>query len=142
MVEKAKVIEIKDDLAKLEIRRVSACGESCASCKGGCAPTNIYVNAVNRLEAKVGEYVEIEMSTKIFLNTVVITYGLPLIMLIIGTFAGSTLADSLRLTINNDLAGVLLGFALMALSLILIARQDKKYKKQGKIKFEMKKILS
>lgn len=141
MIEKARVVEVKDKSARLEIRRVSACGESCASCKGGCVPKNTYINVLNSMGAKAGDFVEVELSTKIFLNAVFITYGVPLIMLIIGIFAGSTFADSLGLIINSDLAGALLGFALMALSYILISRQDEKYEKQGKIKFEMKQIL-
>ncbi len=82
------------------------------------------------------------MSTKIFLGAVVLTYVLPLIMLFIGIFAGSTWVDSLGVPINNDLAGVLLGFVLMALSYIFISKRDKEYKKQGKIKFEISKILN
>ncbi|MDF2840562.1 MAG: SoxR reducing system RseC family protein [Clostridia bacterium] len=141
MKEKAKVIEVKEQFARLEIRRVSACGESCASCKGGCVPTNTYINALNPIGAKAGEFVEVEMSTKIFLKAVAITYGLPLIMLFIGIFAGSALTDNLGLTINSDLAGAFLGFTLMTLSYILIYRQDKKYKRQDKIKFEVTRIL-
>ncbi|HYE09072.1 MAG TPA: SoxR reducing system RseC family protein [Patescibacteria group bacterium] len=141
MIEKAKVIDVKDKFAKVEIRRVSACGESCASCKGGCAPTNTYVDAVNNIGAKIGQYVEIEMSTKIFLTAVLITYGLPLIMLFIGIFSGSAVVNGLGLTMNSDFVGTLLGFLLMALSYIFISKQDKRYNKQGKIKFEIKKIL-
>jgi sigma-E factor negative regulatory protein RseC len=141
MIEKAKVVDVKEKFAKVEIRRVSACGESCASCKGGCAPTNTYVEAENNIGAKLGQYVEIEMSTKTFLTAVLITYGLPLIMLFVGIFSGSALANSLGLKMNSDFAGVLLGFLLMALSYIVISKQDKKYSKQGKIKFEIIKIL-
>lgn len=48
MIEKARAVEVRKNLAKLEISRVSACGESCGSCKGGCAPTNTFVNAVKK----------------------------------------------------------------------------------------------
>lgn len=141
MIEKARVVEVKNNLAKLEIRRVSACGESCSSCKGGCAPTNTFVDAVNTIGAKVGEYVEVEMSTKTFLNAVAITYGLPLIMLVIGIFSGNALANNLGVQVNSDLAGVILGFVLMALSYIFISKQDKKYSSNGMIKFEIIRVI-
>jgi sigma-E factor negative regulatory protein RseC len=142
MIEKARVVELKDKFARVEVRRVSACGESCASCKGGCVPTNTYVDAINHIDAKVGEFVEIEMSSKTFLNAVILTYGLPLIMLVIGIFSGSVLVNNLGLKLNSDLTGVLLGFVLMALSYLFVSKKDKKYKKHGKIEFEIIKTLS
>ncbi|SHK13779.1 positive regulator of sigma(E), RseC/MucC [Geosporobacter subterraneus DSM 17957] len=141
MIEKARVVEVKGNLAKVEVRRVSACGENCANCKGGCAPTNIYIEVINSIGAKQGEYVEIEMSTRTFLAAVLITYGLPLIMLFIGIFSGNALVNNMGLKINNDMAGAILGFIFMALSYIFISKLDKKYNKQRKIKFEIKKIL-
>jgi sigma-E factor negative regulatory protein RseC len=142
MIEKARVVELKDKYARVEVRRVSACGESCASCKGGCVPTNNYVDAINGVDAKLGEFVEIEMSSRTFLNAVILTYGLPLIMLVIGIFSGSVLVNNLGIKLNSDLTGVLLGFLLMALSYLFISNKDKEYKKHGKIEFEIIKTLS
>lgn len=81
------------------------------------------------------------MSTRTFLTAVAMTYGLPLIMLVIGIFSGSALVNNLGLQINSDLAGVILGFALMALSNIFISWQDKKYSVQGKMKFEIVRVI-
>lgn len=142
MIEKARVVEVKGNLTKVEVRRVSACGENCANCKGGCAPTYTYIEVINNVGAKQGEYVEIEMSTRTFLAAVSITYGLPLIMLFIGVFSGNALVNNTGLRINNDVAGAIVGFILMALSYIYISKLDKKYNKQRKIEFEIKRILN
>lgn len=141
MVEKGKVIRLEGKSARVEIRRVSACGESCASCKGGCETTNTYVDAGNQLGAKAGDYVEIEMSTKTFLSAVALTYGLPLIMLFVGILSGGALSKSLGLNVNTDIASVMLGFGLMALSYVIINKLDQRHHKKGSIKFEIIKIL-
>ncbi len=134
MLEKAKVVGIKDNMVKAEIRRVSACGESCASCKGGCETTNTYVDVQNHMGAKVGDYIEIEMSDKTFLTAVLLTYGVPLIMLFIGIFVGATV-------LRSDIASIALGFGLMALSYLLIWQKDKSMKTKEAIHFRMTKIL-
>lgn len=141
MIEKAKVISVNEQKAKVQIRRASACGESCASCKGGCTPTNTYVEAVNTIGAMPGQDVEIEMSTQVFMSAVILNYVLPLIMLIIGIFAGGILADSLDLRISRDVLGILLGIGLMAISYTLVYFIDKQYKKKGRVRFVIKRVL-
>lgn len=134
MLEKARVVEIKEGKVKAEIRRATACGESCGSCKGGCAPSNTYVDVANSMNAKLGDYIEIEMSTKTFLTAVVLTYGIPLVMLFIGIFLGSV-------WLRSDIASVVLGFSLMALSYLVVSRKDQRLKKEEAIHFKMTRIL-
>jgi sigma-E factor negative regulatory protein RseC len=141
MVERARVVDITNNVAKLEIRRASGCGDKCSTCKGGCSSDNTYVEAVNSIGAEKGDFVEVELNTKTFLTAVVLTYGLPLIMLFIGIFTGSTLLRSFGIEVNGDLAGIVLGFGLMALSYLILSLNDKRYNKNGKIKFEITKLL-
>lgn len=142
MIEKARVISVNNHMARVQIKRASACGESCASCKGGCAPTNTYVEAVNTVGAVLGQDVEIEMSTQVFMNAVILNYVLPLIMLIIGIFAGSVLVVSLDLSISKDILGILLGFGLMAISYTLVYFIDKNYRNNDRVRFVIKRVLS
>lgn len=140
MLEIAKVVSVNGKMAKVQIKRASACGESCASCKGSCAPPNTYVEAVNSIGAVSGQDVEIEMNTKVFMNAVILNYVLPLIMLIVGIFAGSILVDSLNLNVSKDVLGLLLGFGLMTVSYALVYFIDKRYKKNGKVRFMIKRV--
>ena len=140
MIEKAKVISVSGQNAKVQIKRASACGESCASCKGGCTPQNTYVEAVNTVGAVSGQDVEVEMNTQVFMNAVFLTYVFPLIMLIVGVFTGGALASSLDLNYSGDLLGILLGFGLMAVSYTLVYFVDKHYKKSGKVRFIIKRV--
>ncbi|MBP7072261.1 MAG: SoxR reducing system RseC family protein [Clostridia bacterium] len=140
MIEKARVISVNGQKAKVQIKRTGACGESCAGCKGGCAQINTYVEAVNTVRAVSGQEVEIEMSTKVFMNAIILNYVLPLIMLILGIFAGSAMVDGWNLSISGDLLGILLGFGLMAISYTLVYFIDKHYKKNGKVRFIIKRV--
>ncbi len=141
MIEKAKVVSLNGNMARVQVKRISACGESCASCKAGCSSPDTYVDAVNNINAAAGQYVEIETQTKIVFSAIILNYVLPLIMLAIGIITGSVLVDSLKLNISKDLLGILLGFTLMALSYLLASRIDKSYKKTGKVQFTVKRIL-
>ncbi|OGO77367.1 MAG: hypothetical protein A2Y23_09915 [Clostridiales bacterium GWB2_37_7] len=135
------VTSIKDNMAKIQIKRVSACGESCASCKGGCVPTNTYVDVKNNIKATVGQHVEIEMNTGIVFNAIFLNYVIPLFMLIIGIFIGSSLADTMKLNISKDLLAVLVGLVLMAISYLLVHKFDKRLKKTGKVNFKITRII-
>lgn len=141
MIEKAKVVALNGNMARVQVKRASACGESCASCNAGCAAPNIYVDAVNDIKAAIGQHVEIETQTKIVFNAIILNYVLPLIMLAIGIASGDILTESLHLNVSKDLMGIVLGFALMALSYIFASQIDKSYKNSGKMKFIVKRII-
>ena len=49
------VESVENGYARVRIRRKSACGENCANCKGGCAPTEQLVSALNEADAKTGQ---------------------------------------------------------------------------------------
>lgn len=141
MIEKARVVELNGNMARVIVKRISACGENCASCKAGCAVPETYVDAVNEIKAAAGQYVEIETQTKVVFSAIFLNYVLPLIMLAVGIVSGSALVQYLPLNVSKDLMGILMGFALMALSYLLASQIDKRFKKTGKVQFVIKRIL-
>lgn len=64
MREAGVVISCDGTRAEVTVLRHSACGENCASCKGGCAPTKTVITAENTAGAKPGDKVLMEMSDK------------------------------------------------------------------------------
>lgn len=141
MLEKARVIEMKDKYVKLEIKRKSSCGDNCANCKGGCKPVNTYIIVENTIDAKLGELVELKMNTKTFMFAVIINYVFPLVMLLLGIFGGSVMANNLNLGVKSEIISILLGFTLMVISYVLIYSIDKKLDDQEKINFKIIRIL-
>ncbi len=141
MEERARVVSTDGNIAKVTLKRSSACGESCAQCKGGCAPGNTYVEVKNLIGARVGQEVVIEMKTGIFMSAVLITYVFPLIMLFIGIAIGASFNPPFGLSLSKDSYGLILGFSLMIVSYAVASMIDKKYKRSGKVSFTLTKII-
>lgn len=80
-----EVVELRGKKALVRIRRVSACGENCASCEGGCKPTSSVTEAINGISAKVGDTVKIQMNSLSYMLLAFIGYILPL-FICIGTY--------------------------------------------------------
>ncbi len=65
--------------AEVHVEREAACGKSCASCAGGCADKQIIsVNARNLVQARPGQRVVIESSTKGILGAAMLVYFVPI----------------------------------------------------------------
>ncbi len=74
---------IDGELAKVVIKRETACGENCANC-GGCSEKFNEVTAKNEIGAKAGDTVVVEMDDKTVLMTAFLVYILPLIIFFTG----------------------------------------------------------
>ena len=108
--------------AEVKITRSSACGESCASC-GLCPGQTALVEAVNDVNAAVGDTVIIDMADKKVLGAAFLVYIVPIIMMIIGYFAGYVI-------LKNETFGILTGFLMMIVVFPIIRFIDKKIKRR------------
>ncbi len=78
MREEGFVKSVTGDMCEVIVKRKTACGENCATCKGACsAPEQICV-AKNAVGAREGDRVCIEISTKTVLKSAFMLYILPL----------------------------------------------------------------
>ncbi|MEJ8554210.1 SoxR reducing system RseC family protein [Tepidibacter sp. Z1-5] len=136
-----KIIETKDNFAKLEVRRTSACGEKCSSCKGGCSTTGIYINIDNTINAKPGDFVKIETETKSIMKVAFIVYLFPLFMLILGIFSSSFIYKQFNITFSSEIFSFLVGLLFMGVSYIIIKIIDLMYQSKGTLQYKMIKKL-
>ncbi len=113
-----QVVELQGRNAIVRVRRVSACGENCASCGGGCSPTSTTLKAVNGLNAKVGDMVKVEMSQGAFVLLAFVGYILPIIIAIAAYLAALRLYGD---TLVADIAAV----AALVLTLAVFFAADK-----------------
>ncbi len=127
--------------AVVEIQRTSACGESCASCKGGCIPTKRYVEVVNLSEAKVGQRVKIELQTKKVLNAAMIMYLLPLLSTFIGVLLGIWVGGNMGDGSNQETIGIVTGLIFLGLSFFGIHIWDRNRKNKEKVEIVISKII-
>jgi len=136
-----KVISINENNARVQLKRSSACGDSCGSCKGGCTPTTTVVEVSNEIGAKVGQTVELEMNNKNFMKAVGISYMFPLIMLVTGTLIGYGIYNSLVIKISQEIFSFLVGMFFITISYFIVNRIDKKHRESDKLKITITKIL-
>ena len=76
------VTEKTKDIAKVQFKRATACGENCGMC-GGCENLNAFVDAINTMNAEVGDIVKIETNTVFVLLGAFFVYIIPIIFLVI-----------------------------------------------------------
>jgi len=135
------VKQTKDNEAVVEIQRTSACGESCASCKGGCIPTKKYVEAINLPGAKVGQRVKIELQTVKVLSAAIIMYLLPLLSTFIGVLLGIWAGGYMGDGSNQEAVGIVTGMIFLGLSFFGIRIWDRSRKNREKVEIVVSKII-
>lgn len=69
--------------ASVRVRRSSSCGDNCASCGLNCAGREMVVTAKNKIGAKAGDFVELEMGSSKVLGAAAWVYVMPLAVFII-----------------------------------------------------------
>lgn len=131
MIEEGKVIEIKGDITKVEIRRSTSCG-TCRACwmaEGG----KMIAEAENLIGAKVGQRVRLQVSGSI-LKAAFVVYILPLLGLIIGYGVGSFISRAIGYPGFSEKVGLISGLALLVLSFIAVRYYGKKAGQRYQIK--------
>ncbi|WP_026893952.1 SoxR reducing system RseC family protein [Clostridiisalibacter paucivorans] len=134
------VISVDGRFAEVDVRRTSSCGENCAHCGGGCSVPSIRVNIENKLNASIGDYVEIEMEAKTILKGSMILYGIPLLLLVLGIVIGNSIFQGMGYD-NYEVMGFGIGILSLAVSFTILRFIDKSIQKNQSLKLEMVKII-
>ncbi len=136
-----RIISEDGGYAKVEIRRVSACGEKCGSCSGGCSSTGVSVNAENQAGGKLGQFVKVEIETSTVMKAAFLAYIFPLVMLIGGIVVGSYVHSNLNFNISSEIFSFLFGLGLMIISYGVVKLFDISYESKGSIRYRITKVL-
>ncbi len=116
MSENGKIVELKDDMAVINIVRNEACG-NCKACDKG--QDNIMImTAKNECNGKVGDIVSVELEVNKLIFATFILYGVPLITMVLGVVVGS-------LIFNNELLSFFLGIIFLLLTYGVIKFSEK-----------------
>lgn len=123
------VISKNENIATIKTQRHSACG-SCGGCaKGKEGPASVTVEAINKVNANIGDFVEVDMETTNVLKAAAIAYVIPLFCLLIGVLAGNKILKVINYNGNVDTGSALLGFTLMIISFLIIKMNEPNFKK-------------
>ena len=129
-----------DNMAEVEVRRISGCGGGCSSCGGGCSAPSIVVLLKNSIKAKEGDYVEIKGKANKIIKYALIVYMIPFAMLILGIILGMGLFKSKGIG-NYETYGFLSGLVFLVISFLIVKKIDSSIQKKNEDPMEMVKIL-
>ena len=79
MRETGIVIEASGGICRVSVKRKSACGENCASCKATCNAGEHICEVKNPVGAKVGDEVVLETESQKVLKSAFLVYILPIL---------------------------------------------------------------
>lgn len=139
MKETGEVVEIKDGMAYLLFQRTSMCAK-CGACGMMAGQNDITVEAKNTLDAKVGDRVEIEFTSKNALQSSLIAYIFPLIMLFIGIWVGYSLPPTAA--VPTDAMAAIMGIVFAAVAFFVLRLLNPVFKKKFAHVYSMVRIDS
>lgn len=94
MTEIGFVDKVSNGITTVRVAKKSACGENCASCKGGCTPSERVLEVKNPIGAEQGERVVLELPEGRLLTAAFLAYILPLLFMIAGCILADFFYDS------------------------------------------------
>jgi sigma-E factor negative regulatory protein RseC len=141
MIEIAKVVSVKNNIAKVQIMNEASCGSGCASCKGCSVVSPEHVEVECENGTNVGQVVKIERSSSAYLKSMGLVFILPLVMLFVGAGLGYGLSNVLEYPISKDLLSIVLGITFWLISYSLLGLVDKKSKLSNSVKYRIIGVL-
>jgi len=117
------VIEVSDDQVKILIKRHASC-ESCGACGLGGKP-EITITVRNDLGAVRGDQVRLELQTGKMYQAAFLVYAIPLIMMLVGYYAGQSLARTFQWG-NGESSGIISGLIAVVLTYCVIHYWERK----------------
>lgn len=117
------VRKIKGNDMELEVRRISGCGGGCSSCSSSCETPPHVITVPNKLNAKVGDFVEIKGHAGKILKFTAFVYMVPLAFLIMGIAMGNSIFKG-RGYANYEVLSFLTGIISLLVSLFLVKLLD------------------
>lgn len=128
--EEGIVIQIFDEKARVRTTKSSAC-EGCAAASF-CHPekgSEMIIEVINPINAKVGERVKIGLKPGVYLKASFLVYMVPIIAFIIGAIIGKELAASFLHTKDPDLWAIIGGAVLLIPTFTLMRLYNRKIEK-------------
>jgi sigma-E factor negative regulatory protein RseC len=141
IVEEVGIIKNIDGMtATVSIPRKSTCeGCSFSACKAG--KEGMLIEALNPVNARVGQKVKIAMRPYTYLKGPAIVYGIPAVVLVAGAVLGKEVLSRYFVRTDPDILSAVSGFIAFTLSFLLIKIWSKKIANRQDIKPVIEEIL-
>lgn len=136
MKEAGLVLETDGSEAKVLFNRTSACGK-CKACGMAAGDNQIIVTAKNSVDAKKGDNVEVQFTSRNALLTSAIAYLFPLAMLIVGLVLGFVIP----VPMDRQAFAAIMGIALTAAAFVILKIANPFFKRKFTNIYEITNIL-
>jgi len=120
--------KVDEQKVQLEVKRPSGCG-NCKSCGSSCEVKPHYVTVKNNIDAKPGDFVELQAIQKNIMKYVTIIYMIPFAFLILGIVVGNSMFKGME-TANHELMIFGMGIVFLAISFLIVRMIDKVFAKK------------
>lgn len=134
------VRKLQDNKMELEVRRASGWGGGCKECSSSCEVVPHVLVLPNNLNAKVGDFVQLQAQVSNLLKYTFILYMIPFIFLIGGIIIGNFLFRNSN-TDSREMLSFLSGLVSVGVSLVILKSMDKKAEKKDDKTIVATKIL-
>lgn len=134
------VRSVKDGKVELEIKRVSGCGENCKGCGSSCDIPAHILTLPNKINASVGDFVEIKGESKKIIKYSMIVYMVPFIFLIGGIVLGNNYFQSIG-NPNYEILSFLTGIVAIIIGYLFVRIIDKRISEKDEQSISLVKIL-
>ena len=136
MTQRGIVEKIDGTQITVSVVKTSMCGDSCASCKGGCKPDNQSVQAVNETGELLhaGDVVQLQTETGKVIGASAVVYLIPLVCLFLVYF----LVQSLN---QSEIVCALCALGAMLVSLVFLRIFDSYIKRKNALLVRITDIL-
>lgn len=131
---------VYDDMAEIEVKRMSACGDNCKGCASSCDTPGHLIVLKNNINAQVGDKVEIRGKTGDILKLTMIVYFLPFAFMLGGIFFGLKIFKNMGMESYEPMS-FLLGIVCLAFGFFLVRLFDKRFGKKENNTIVMTKII-
>lgn len=138
MNETGTVTKVEKDKAYILFKRTSACAK-CGACGMLANGKDITISAINNLNVKVDDIVEVEFKTKTALSSSAIAYIFPLVMLFLGVFLGYNIPQTLFEV--KDAFAAILGLMFCAVAFLVLKLLNPFFSKKLANVYTIKKII-
>ena len=127
--EEGVVTELQGHIATVRIDKAGAC----ARCKVGCIDKGgaMVTEAANPTGAQVGDTVLLAFNPRAALVASLVTFGVPLLALLLGVILATVIADQIDYQSNRQLLSIGAGALLFVLSFIPLRAYDRHIKESG-----------
>jgi len=145
MREKACVVDVTGDTAKVVVTRHSACSKCNKDCILGMEDSHeqdeMYVEVKSKKNVEVGDTVSIELKDSSLVLGSLMIYLIPLLFFVGGYFIGARLSWLFG-TLSAEVTGILSSFVFLYISYRLTKKIDKRISKSEKFQSEIVNIVS